>query len=72
MTRKGAKSGTAIVDPLRAKELRLLLRETSRRATYLFVSERLAPLSVVGYQRLTVSPILRVSLAVRFCPGKKE
>ena len=44
-----AKRGTASVHPLRAKELRALrrlLRETpeGQRATYLFVSERMAPL----------------------------
>src|SRR5215831_14123707 len=53
-----AKRGTASVHPLRAKELRALcrlLRETPevQRATYLFVSERMAPLSVAGYQRAT-------------------
>jgi site-specific recombinase XerD len=42
---------------LRAKELRALrrlLRETpeGQRATYLFVSERMASLSVAGYQRM--------------------
>jgi len=42
---------------LRAKELRALrrlLREMpeGQRATYLFVSERMAPLSVAGYQRM--------------------
>jgi len=52
-----AKGGTASVHPLRAKELRALrrlLRETpeGQRATYLFVSERMAPLSVAGYQRM--------------------
>jgi len=52
-----AKGGTASVHPLRAKELRALrrlLRETPevQRATYLFVSERMAPLSVAGYQRM--------------------
>src|SRR5215470_2283266 len=52
-----AKGGTASVHPLRAKELRALrrlLRETQevQRATYLFVSERMAPLSVAGYQRM--------------------
>jgi type 1 fimbriae regulatory protein FimB/type 1 fimbriae regulatory protein FimE len=52
-----AKGGTASVHPLRAKELRALrrlLRETpeGQRATYLFVSERMAPLSVEGYQRM--------------------
>jgi len=45
------------VHPLRAKKLRALrrlLRETpeGQRATYLFVSERVAPLSVAGYQRM--------------------
>jgi hypothetical protein len=36
------------------RALRRLLRETpeGRRATYLFVSERMAPLSVAGYQRM--------------------
>ena len=52
-----AKGRTASVHPLRAKELcalRRLLREMpeGQRATYLFVSERMAPLSVAGYQRM--------------------
>src|SRR5215510_16236569 len=51
-----AKGGAASVHPLRAKELRALrrlLREMpeGQRATYLFVSERMALLSVAGYQR---------------------
>ena len=52
-----AKGGTASVHPLRARELRALrrlLRETpeGQRATYVFMSERMAPLSVAGYQRM--------------------
>jgi len=52
---------------LRAKELRALrrlLRETPevQRATYLFMSERMAPLSVAGCQRM----VARAGKAARF------
>src|SRR5262249_18056942 len=65
-----AKGGTASVHPLRAKELRALrrlLRETpgGQRATYLFVSERMAPLSVAGYQRM----VARAGKAAGFRPA---
>lgn len=49
-----AKGGIASVHPLGGKELRALRklqRETSK-GVYIFVSERLAPLSVAGYQRM--------------------
>src|SRR5262249_62073147 len=49
-----AKGGTASVHPLGGRELRAL-RRLNREAPatiYLFVSERLAPLSVAGYQRM--------------------
>ena len=52
---------------MRAKELRALrrlLRETPevQRATYLFMSERMAPLSVAGCQRM----VARAGKAARF------
>ncbi|MFZ1211818.1 MAG: tyrosine-type recombinase/integrase [Pseudolabrys sp.] len=49
-----AKGGTSSVHPIGGRELRALRRlkrETSA-STYVFVSERLAPLSVAGYQRM--------------------
>lgn len=49
-----AKGGTASVHPIGGKELRALRRlkrETSA-SIYVFVSEREAPLSVAGYQRM--------------------
>jgi integrase len=49
-----AKGGTASVHPIGGRELRALRRlkrETSQ-SVYVFVSERLAPLSVAGYQRM--------------------
>ena len=42
-----AKGGETAVHPIGGKELR-----ESERATYIFVSERSAPLSVAGYQRM--------------------
>src|SRR5262245_15212700 len=52
-----AKGGAASVHPLTGRELRALrrlLRETPEggRSTHIFVSERLAPLSVAGFQRM--------------------
>jgi integrase len=52
-----AKGGTTSVHPLGAKELRALRRlqrETPEgaRTVHIFLSERLAPLSVAGYQRM--------------------
>jgi type 1 fimbriae regulatory protein FimB/type 1 fimbriae regulatory protein FimE len=52
-----AKGGQTSVHPLGGKELRALRRlqrETmdGRQTVYVFVSERLAPLSVAGYQRM--------------------
>jgi integrase len=49
-----AKSGDASVDPISAREsraLRKLLREAPT-SPYVFISERGAPLSVAGYQRM--------------------
>jgi type 1 fimbriae regulatory protein FimE len=56
-TRSRAKGGLASVHPLGGKELRALRRlqrETPEGAktVHIFVSERLAPLSVAGYQRM--------------------
>src|SRR4249919_2975958 len=50
-----AKGGTTAVHPISAKEsraLRRLQRETLALSPYVFVSERGAPLSVAGYQRM--------------------
>jgi type 1 fimbriae regulatory protein FimB/type 1 fimbriae regulatory protein FimE len=49
-----AKSGETAVHPISGKELRALrrLQRESERSTYIFVSERGAPLSVAGYQRM--------------------
>jgi hypothetical protein len=52
-----SKGGQASVHPIGGKELRALRRlqrETPGgvRTVYVFVSERLAPLSVAGYQRM--------------------
>jgi type 1 fimbriae regulatory protein FimB/type 1 fimbriae regulatory protein FimE len=50
-----AKRGAASVHPFGGKEsraLRRLQREASTRSPYVFVSERGAPLSVAGYQRM--------------------
>src|SRR5262249_43394944 len=49
------KGGSASVHPFGAKEsraLRRLQREATTRSPYVFVSERGAPLSVAGYQRM--------------------
>ena len=49
-----AKGGTASVHPLGGRELRALrrLKREAPASVYVFVSERLAPLSVAGYQRM--------------------
>jgi integrase len=50
-----AKDGTPSVHPITGKEmraLRKLQRETTTPSPYVFVSERGAPLSVAGYQRM--------------------
>ena len=49
-----AKGGEAAVHPISGKELRALrrLQRESERGTYVFMSERGAPLSVAGYQRM--------------------
>jgi integrase len=49
-----AKGGETAVHPISGKELRALrrLQRESERSTYIFVSERGAPLSVAGYQRM--------------------
>jgi integrase len=59
-----AKSGDASVHPISAREsraLRKLLREAPR-SPYVFISERLAPLSVAGYQRM----VARAGVAAKF------
>jgi hypothetical protein len=58
-----AKGGMASVHPLGAKELRALrrLQRETAQGVHVFVSERLAPPSVAGYQRrdpaLSRSPV---------------
>ena len=49
-----AKGGTASVHPIGGRELRVLrrLRREASASVYVLVSERLAPLSVAGYQRM--------------------
>jgi type 1 fimbriae regulatory protein FimB/type 1 fimbriae regulatory protein FimE len=49
-----AKGGETAVHPISGKEMRALrrLQRESERGTYIFVSERGAPLSVAGYQRM--------------------
>jgi type 1 fimbriae regulatory protein FimE len=49
-----AKGGTASVHPIGGRELRALrrLKREAPAGVYVFVSERLAPLSVAGYQRM--------------------
>jgi integrase len=59
-----AKSGDASVHPISAREsraLRKLLREASK-SPYVFISERHAPLSVAGYQRM----VARAGVAAKF------
>jgi integrase len=58
-----AKSGDASVHPISAREsraLRKLLREAP--SPYIFISERGAPLSVAGYQRM----VARAGVAAKF------
>jgi hypothetical protein len=60
-----AKGGITTVHPIGAKEsraLRLPQRETKTASPYVFVSERGAPLSVAGYQRM----VARAGEAARF------
>ena len=49
-----AKGGTASVHPIGGRELRALrrLKRETPASIYVFVSERLAPLGVAGYQRM--------------------
>src|SRR5512132_654237 len=49
-----AQGGQASVHPIGGRELRALrrLKRETPASTYVFVSERLAPLSVAGYQRM--------------------
>jgi integrase len=59
-----AKSGDASVHPISAREsraLRKLLREAPT-SPYVFISERHAPLSVAGYQRM----VARAGVAAKF------
>jgi type 1 fimbriae regulatory protein FimB/type 1 fimbriae regulatory protein FimE len=59
-----AKSGDASVHPISAREsraLRKLLREAPT-SPYVFISERNAPLSVAGYQRM----VARAGVAAKF------
>jgi integrase len=59
-----AKSGDASVHPISAREsraLRKLLREAPT-SPYVFISERRAPLSVAGYQRM----VARAGVAAKF------
>jgi type 1 fimbriae regulatory protein FimB/type 1 fimbriae regulatory protein FimE len=59
-----AKGGTASVHPIGGRELRALrrLKREAPQSVYVFVSERLAPLSVAGYQRM----VARTGEAARF------
>jgi type 1 fimbriae regulatory protein FimE len=59
-----AKGGTASVHPIGGRELRALrrLKRETPQSVYVFVSERLAPLSVAGYQRM----VARTGEAARF------
>ena len=49
-----SKGGTASVHPIGGRELRALrrLKRETPQSVYVYVSERLAPLSVAGYQRM--------------------
>ena len=49
-----SKGGTPSVHPIGGRELRALrrLQREGQQGRYVFVSERLAPLSVAGYQRM--------------------
>jgi type 1 fimbriae regulatory protein FimB/type 1 fimbriae regulatory protein FimE len=60
-----AKGGEASVHPIGGKEmraLRRLQRKPSVKSLYVFVSERGAPLSVAGYQRM----VARAGKAAKF------
>ena len=59
-----SKGGETAVHPLGGKELRALrrLQRESAKSLYLFVSERGAPLSVAGYQRM----VARAGKAAKF------
>ena len=60
-----AKGGVDAVHPISAKEsraLRRLQRDPLARSPYVFVSERGAPLSVAGYQRM----VARAGVAAKF------
>jgi integrase len=59
-----AKGGETAVHPIGGKELRALrrLQREGERSTHIFVSERGAPLSVAGYQRM----VARAGAAARF------
>ena len=59
-----SKGGETAVHPLGGKELRALrrLQRESAKSLYLFVSERGAPLSVAGYQRM----VARAGRAAKF------
>jgi len=59
------KGGETAVHPLGGKEmraLRKLQREATRKSVYVFISERGAPLSVAGYQRM----VARAGKAAKF------
>jgi integrase len=60
----GSAGGETAVHPISGKELRALRRllRESERSTYIFVSERGAPLSVAGYQRM----VARAGVAAGF------
>ena len=59
-----SKGGTPSVHPIGGRELRALrrLQREGQQGRYVFVSERLAPLSVAGYQRM----VARAGEAARF------
>jgi integrase len=60
-----SKGGETAVHPIGGKEmraLRRLQREATTKSVYIFVSERGAPLSVAGYQRM----VARAGVAARF------
>jgi integrase len=59
-----AKGGAASVHPISAKESRALrkLQREAPPSAYVFVSERAAPLSVAGYQRM----VARAGVAAKF------
>jgi integrase len=60
-----AKGGETTVHPIGGKEmraLRRLQRETTAKSVYVFISERGAPLSVAGYQRM----VARAGVAAKF------